>query len=186
MRWLQCLIRKWSCVNHQFQFHAQIAYKPTYMTRDLCYLLMFIIGTDIKFNPTNSAIHSSGHSRGPFTSASDYASAQWRVLLHNLFSTCQQVLGQASHIWYSLWLKSLTHNHSTCASPVRVHCVTTGMYDRKRKGRASVPKHWNCLNGLKKYLQIFDHWLKCMTCWCVTSLRWCRKMAVHKCCLFYL
>ena len=41
VRWLQCLIRKWSCVNHQFQFHTQIAYKPTYITHDLCYLLLF-------------------------------------------------------------------------------------------------------------------------------------------------
>ena len=41
VRWLQCLIRKWSCVNHQFQFHTQIANKPTYMTHDLCDLLLF-------------------------------------------------------------------------------------------------------------------------------------------------
>ena len=34
----------------------------------------------------------------------------------NLFSTCQQVLGHACHTWYSLWLKSLTHNHSTRAA----------------------------------------------------------------------
>ena len=87
----QCLIRKWSCVNHQFQLHTQIAYKPTYMTHDLCYLLLFIIGTDIKFNHTNLEIHSSGHSRGPFASASDYASAQWRLVLHILV-TC------ASHV----------------------------------------------------------------------------------------
>ena len=46
------------------------------MTQDLCYLLLFIIDTGIKFNNTNSAIHSSGHSRGPSASASDYASAQ--------------------------------------------------------------------------------------------------------------
>ena len=44
----------------------------------------------------------------------------------NLFPTCQQVLGHACHIWYSLWLKSLTHNHSTRAGPVRFHCVMTG------------------------------------------------------------
>ena len=35
MRWLQCLIREWSWVNHQFQFNTQIAYEPTYMTHDL-------------------------------------------------------------------------------------------------------------------------------------------------------
>ena len=39
--WLQCLIRKWSCVNHQFQFNSQIAYEPTYMAHDLYYLLLF-------------------------------------------------------------------------------------------------------------------------------------------------
>ena len=61
-------------------------HNSTYMTHDLCYLLLFIIGTDIKFNH-NSAIHSSGHLRGPFTSASDYAPAQWRLLLHILV-TC--------------------------------------------------------------------------------------------------
>ena len=27
VRWFQCLIRKRSCVNHQFQFHTQMAYK---------------------------------------------------------------------------------------------------------------------------------------------------------------
>ena len=64
VRWLKCLIRKWSCVNLQSQFHTQIAYKPTYMTHDPCCMLLFIIGTGIKFNDTNSAIHSSGHSLG--------------------------------------------------------------------------------------------------------------------------
>ena len=41
VRWFQCLFRKWSCVNHQFQFHTQVAYKVTYTTHDLCYLLLF-------------------------------------------------------------------------------------------------------------------------------------------------
>ena len=36
----------------------------------------------------------------------------------NLFPTCQQALGNACHIWYSLWLKSLTHNHSTREDPL--------------------------------------------------------------------
>ena len=60
----------------------------------------------------------------------------------NLFPTCQQVLGHSCHIWYSLWLKSLTHNHSTRAGPVKIHCVMTGVFGRKWKGCASVPKHW--------------------------------------------
>ena len=83
--WLQCLIRTWSCVNFQFQF--QITIIPTYMAHDLCYMLLFIIATDIKFNHTNSAIHSKGHSRGPFTSTSDYASDHWSLVLHILV-TC--------------------------------------------------------------------------------------------------
>ena len=41
VHWLQCLIRKWSCVNHQFQFNTQIAYEPTYMAHDGYYLLLF-------------------------------------------------------------------------------------------------------------------------------------------------
>ena len=69
----------------------------------------------------------------------------------DLFSPCQQVLGHASHIWYSLGLKSLAHSHSTHAGPARIHCVMTGMFDRKWKGRASVLKHLDFLNGLCKF-----------------------------------
>ena len=46
-----------------------------------CFL---IIGADIKFNHTNWTNHSSGHSHSLF---SDYASAQWRLVLHILV-TC--------------------------------------------------------------------------------------------------
>ena len=87
---LQCLIRKWSLVNLKFQFDTQIAYKPTYKTHDLCY-----IGTDIKFNHTNSVIHSSGHLCGLFTSASDYTSMQWRLVLHILV-TCSLHVNKSS------------------------------------------------------------------------------------------
>ena len=80
-----------------------------------CYFL--IIGTDIKFNHTNSAIHSSEHSHSLFTSASDYASAQWRLVLHILV-TCSSHVNKC---WVTLVIygircnKSLTHNHSnTC------------------------------------------------------------------------
>ena len=58
----------------------------------------------------------------------------------NLFPTCQQVLGHACHIWYSLWLKSLTHNHSTRAGPVRIHCVMTGRVGQEVKGLCECPK----------------------------------------------
>ena len=103
----------------------------------------------------------------------------------NLFPICQQVLGHACHIWYSLWLKSLTHNHSTRAEPVRIHCVMTGVFGRKWKGCASVPKHWGFFKWTKKIFANFDHWLKRIPCWCVISLIWCRIMAVHKCCTFH-
>ena len=134
VRRLQCLIRKWSCVNHQFQFHTQIACKPTYMTRDLCYLLLFSYWHWHKI-----LSHQFGN---PFfgTPAQPFDFRQW---LHvctvkigtsyfgDLFSTCQQVLGHLCHIWYSLGPKSLTHNHSTCAIPVKIRCVMTGVFDRK-------------------------------------------------------
>ena len=103
-----------------------------------CYFL--IIGTDIKFNHTNSPIHSPGHSHSLFTSASDYASAQWRLALHILVTYSPHV--NKCWFFYSLWLTSLTHNHSTSAGPVRIHCVMTGVFGRKWKGCASVPKHW--------------------------------------------
>ena len=149
-----------------------------------CYFL--IIGTDIKFNHTNSAIHSSGHSHSLFTSASDYATCAMKTgtsYFGNLFPTCQHVLGHACHIWYSLWLKSLTPNHSTRAGPVRIHCVMTGVFGRKWKGCA---KHWGFFKWTWKIFANFDHWLKRITFWCVISLTWCRIMAVHKCCIFRL
>ena len=145
VRWLQCLIRKWSCVNHQFQFNTQIAYEPTYMAHDLYYLLLFNFWHWHKIES-----HQFGN---PFfgTLAQPFHFRQWlRVCamktgtsyFSNLIPTCQQVLGHACHIWYSLWLKSLTHNHSTRAGPVRIHCVTMGVFGRKWKGCASAPKHW--------------------------------------------
>ena len=99
----------------------------------------------------------------------------------DLFSTCQQLLGHACHIWYSLGLKSLTHNHTTRAGPVRIRCVMRGMFERKWKGRASVPKHWKFFKWTLKIFANFDHWLHYMTCWCVILLRWCHIMAIHKC-----
>ena len=142
VRWLQCLIRKWSYVNHQFQFHTQIAYKPTYMTRDLCYLLLFVIGTDIKSNHTNSAIHSSGHSRSLLTSASDYTSAQWRLVLHILV-TCSPHVNKCwvtraiygIHWGRSHWPITIQHVRAQ-----RRSVVMTGVFDRKWEGCASVPK----------------------------------------------
>ena len=146
-----------------------------------CYFL--IIGSDIRFNNTNSAIYVFGTLAQPF----DFL--QW---LHvcavkigtsyfgDLFSTCQQVLGHPCHIWYSLGPKSLTHNYSTRASPVKIRCVMTGVFDRKWEGCARVPKHWECFKWTLKIFANFDPWFKHMTCWCVISLRRCRIMAVHK------
>ena len=163
VRWLQCLIRKWSCVNYQFQFNTQIAYEPTYMAHDLYYVLLVNYWHWHKIES-----HQFGN---PFfgTLAQPFHFRQWlRVCamktgtsyFGNLFPTCQDVLGHACHIWHSLWLKSLTHNHSTRAGPVRIHCVTTGVFGRK--------------------------WLKRITYWGVISLTWCRIMAVQKCCTFRL
>ena len=141
VRWCQCLIKKWSCVDFQFQFHTQRAYKPTYMAHDPCYMLYSIVCTDIKFNHTNSVIHFSGLSLGNF----DFF--QWLcVCAVKIHASCfgnsfSKWLGHACHIWYSLGLMSLTHNHSTPAGPVRICGVMTGMFDRKWKGRVSAPKH---------------------------------------------
>ena len=126
----------WSCFSHQFQFNTQIAYEPTCT----CYIL--IIGTDIKFNHTNSAYIFFGTLTQPFHFR------QWlRVCamktgtsyFGNLFPTCQLVLCHACHIWYSLWPKSLTHNHSTRAGPVRIQCVMTGVR-QEVKGLCECPE----------------------------------------------
>ena len=59
----------------------------------------------------------------------------------NLFSTCQHKCWVTRAIYGIRWgLKSLTHNHSTRAGPVRIHCVITGMFDRDRKGHPGVIK----------------------------------------------
>ena len=145
---------------------------------DFCYFV--IIGTDITFNHTNSAIHSSGHSRSLLTPASDNTSVRWRLVLHILFSTCQQVLGYPCHTWYSLGPKPLTHNHSTRAGPAKIRCGMTGVFDRKWEGCTSVPKQWGCFKWTLKIFANFDPWLNRVICWCVISLRRCRMMTVHK------
>ena len=117
VRWLQCLIKKWSCVNSQFRLHTQVAYKP-------------------HIHDTWHEIQS--HQFGnPFlgTLARHVHFRQWLCVcavkigasyFRDLFSTCQQVLGHACHIWYSLGLKLLTQNHSTRAGRLRIRCVMTG------------------------------------------------------------
>ena len=110
-------------------------------------------------------------------------------MLHILITcspTCQQMMDHACHIWHSLGMKSFTHDHSTRAGPVWIHCVLTCMFDRKWKGRASVPKHWELFKWIEVIFANFDCWLKRITCWCVISLVWCRIMAIHKCYAFPL
>ena len=142
-----------------------------------CYML--IIDTDVEFNHTNSAIHSSGHSHSLLTSASDYTSAQWRLLLHILV-TCSPHVNKC---WVTraicgiLWGRShwpITIQH------VRAQWRSVVPWHRKWEGCASVPKQWGCYKWTLKIFANFDPWLKCMTCWCVISLRRCRIMAVHK------
>ena len=58
----------------------------------------------------------------------------------NLFPTCQQVLGHACHIWYSLWLKSLTHNHSTPAGPSEDPLCHDGRVRQEVKGLRECPE----------------------------------------------
>ena len=150
------------------------------MTHDLCCLLLFIIGTDIKFSHTNSEIHFSGHSRGPFTSTIDYASAQWRLLLH-ILATCSPHVSKSRVTrdiygirWgWSHWPITIQHAQAQWGYVVSWRACSTGSEKAARVSRS--------IGILKKYLPIFYYRLKCMTCWCVISLRWCRKMAVYKC-----
>ena len=154
-----------------------------------CYFL--VIGTDIKFNHTNSAIHSSGHSHSLFTSASDYASAQWRLVLHILV-TCSPHVNKC---WVTLaiygircgwshWPITIQHVRVQSGSIVSWLACSAGSERAARVSRST----GDFSNGLKKYLQFFFHWLKRITCWCVVSLSltWCRIMAVRKCCTFRL
>ena len=81
LRWIQCLIKMGSSVNFQFHFQERIAHRPIYTTHDLCHILMFIIGTSMRFNHTSSTNPFFRHSRSLLTSSSDCASAQWRFIL---------------------------------------------------------------------------------------------------------
>ena len=141
----------------------------------------------IKFNHTNSQsiLRDTRAAFSLLPAITHLRSEDW-CYFGNLFSTCQQVLGHACHIWYSFGLKSLTHNNnSTCAGPVRIHCVMTGMFDRKWKGCTSVSKYWDFFYWILKIFANFDHWLKRMTCWCAISLRSCHIMAIHTCYALY-
>ena len=160
VRWFQCLIRTWSCVDFQFQFHA--AYKPTYMTHDLCHMLLFIIGTNIKFNHTNLAIHSSGHSPSLFTPTSDYASAHWRLALHILV-TCFPHVNKCwvTRVIYGIswgwrhWPITIQHMRAKWGSVVSWRACSTGSEKAKQVSQS--------IGIFFKWIYVifanFDHWL---------------------------
>ena len=138
VRWLQCLIKKWSFGNHQFQFHTQIAYKPTYMIHVTYYFL--IIGTDIR--PNRQSI-SSGHSHTLLTSASDYTSAQWRLVLHILV-TCSPHVNKCwvtraiygIHWGRSHWPLTIQHVRAQWRSVVSWPACLTGSEKAARVSRS--------------------------------------------------
>ena len=140
-----------------FQFHERIAHKPKYITHDPCHILLFMIDTNMQFNHTNSTMRSSGHSRGLFTSASDWASAQWRFVLHipvtwspnvNKCWVTRAYIGPGSH-WpmtiqhvrvvtarfvtrFNLWLRHdlWPHNASIC-EPARFVTKSASICDQR-------------------------------------------------------
>ena len=103
------------------------------MTHDLCYMLLIVISTHIKFNHTNSAIHSLGQSSSFFTSTSDYASAQWRLVLH-IFVTCSPHVNKCwvmhaiygIHWGWSHWPITIQHVQTRWRSFVSWRTCLTG------------------------------------------------------------
>ena len=84
------------------------------------------------------------------------------------FSKCQQVLGHACHIWYSLacwgwshWPMTIEHVRAQWGSVVSWRACSTKSEQAARVFRS---------------IRIFLNWLKK----CVISLRWCCIKAVHK------
>ena len=124
------------------------------MTYDLWYVLPFIIGTDMKFNHTNWAIHSSGHSRSPFTSASDYASAHWILLLHILV-TCSPHSNKCwvtraiygIHCGWSHWPITIQH--------VRAQWGGRSCHDRRVRQEVKRPRE--CPEALGIFLMDFKN-----------------------------
>ena len=121
-----------------------------------CYFLN--IGTDIRFNHTNSAIHSSGHSHSLFTSASDYASAQWRLVLHILVTCSPRV----NKCWVTFaiygircglshWPITIQHVRAQWGSIVSRRACSAGSERTVRVSRST----GDFSNGLKKYLHFF-------------------------------
>ena len=145
--------------------------------------------SDYDFMVIVSPGHSSGQSHCFCTSASNYASAQWRLVLHILV-TCSPHVNKSwvtralcgIRCGWSHWPITIQHVRAKWGSVLSWRACSAGSEKTARVSRS----FGNFLNGLKKIFANFDHWLKHMTCWCVISLRWYRIMAVHKCCTFRL
>ena len=119
VRWLQCLIKKWSCVNSQFRLHTQVAYKP-------------------HIHDTWHKIQS--HQFGnPFlgTLTRHVRFRQWLCVCEvkigasyfgDLFSTCQQVLGiyaiYGIRLGWSYWPKTIQHVRAGWGSVVSWRAMT--------------------------------------------------------------
>ena len=82
----------------------------------------------------------------------------------------------------SHWSITIQHVRAQWGSVVSWRACSTGSEKAARVSRS----FRNFFNGLKKIFANVDYWLKRITCWCVISLRWCRIIAVHKCCTFRL
>ena len=132
-----------------------------------CYFL--IICTDIKLNHTKSAIHSSGHSHSLFTSASDYASAQWRLVLH-ILATCSPHVNKC---WVTLaiygircgeshWPITIQHVRAQWGSIVSWRAFSAGSERAVRVSRSTgdflYGNFYNC-----KFWSLIKthHWLMC-------------------------
>ena len=138
-----------------------------------CYFL--IIGTDKKFNHTNSAIHSLVHSRSLFTSTGDYASTQQTVVLR-IWVTCPHMSTSAgSRLPYMVFVvaKVIDPKPFNTCGPSEDPLCHDGHVRQEVKGSRECPEAL----GAKMFAN-FDHWLKRITCWCVISLTW-RYMGLY-------
>ena len=121
-----------------------------------CYFL--IIDTEIQFNHTNSAIHSSGHSRGPFTSISDYASAQWRLVLHILV-TCSPYVNKCL-VTRAMYGIRCDWNHwpitKTCGPSEHLLCHDGHIRQEVKRPRECSEALGIFLNGLKNICKFWS------------------------------
>ena len=144
--------------------------------------LIYLVGTDIKFNHTNSAIHSSGHSHSLLTSASDYTSAQWRLVLHILV-TCSPNVNKCwvTHAIYGIhwgrshWPITIQHVRAQWRSVVSWRACSTG-------SEKAVRVSWSIgdvLNGLQNICEFWSL-IKTHDLLVCNIIKTMPKMAVHK------